>query len=52
MNFELDTQTLEIQRQARELAASIENIAVEADESNDVHPGVLDALRSSQLLGT
>ncbi len=49
MNFELDTQTLEIQRQARELAASIENIAVEADESNDVHPGVLDALRSSQL---
>jgi acyl-CoA dehydrogenase len=49
MNFELDKQTLEIQRQARELAASIENIAVEADESNDVHPGVLDALRSSQL---
>jgi len=49
MNFELDTQTLEIQRQARELAASIENIAVEADESNDVHPGVLDALRASQL---
>ncbi len=49
MNFELDTQTLEIQRQALELAASIENIAVEADESNDVHPGVLDALRSSQL---
>ncbi len=49
MNFELDTQSLAIQRQARELAASIENIAVEADESNDVHPGVLSALQGSKL---
>ena len=49
MNFELDKQSLEIQQQARELAASIENIAVEADESNDLHPGILNALRASQL---
>ena len=49
MNFELDKQSLEIQQQARELAASIENIAVEADDANDVHPGILDALRASQL---
>ena len=49
MNFELDAQSLEIQRQARELAASIENSAVEADESNDVHPGVLSALQRSKL---
>ncbi len=49
MNFELDAQSLEIQRQARELAESIENIAVEADESNDVHPGVLSALQRSKL---
>jgi acyl-CoA dehydrogenase len=49
MNFELDAQSLAIQRQARELAASIENIAVEADASNEVHPGVLSALKASQL---
>ena len=49
MNFELDPKYLEIQQQARELARSIEPLAVEADESSEVHAGVLDALRSSGL---
>ena len=49
MNFELDSEYLEIQRQARELAASIEHLAAEADASNDIHPGVLAALQASGL---
>lgn len=49
MNFALDAQSLEIQRQARELAASVEAVAVEADESNDIHPTVLSALQASRL---
>jgi len=49
MNFALDAQSLEIQRQARELAASIEAVAIEADESNNVHPAVLSALQASKL---
>ena len=49
MNFELDPRYLEIQREARELAQSIEPMAAEADESSEPHAGVLDALRSSGL---
>lgn len=49
MNFELDTEYVEIQRQARELAASIDHLAAEADACNDIHPGVLDALQASGL---
>jgi acyl-CoA dehydrogenase len=50
MNFELDQRYLEIQRQARELARSIEPMAAEADElSTEIHPGVLSALRDSGL---
>ena len=49
MNFELDSEYLEIQRQARELAASVEPVAAEADASNDIHPAVLTALRASGL---
>ena len=49
MNFALDAKSLEIQRQARELAASIEAVAIEADESNDIHPTVLSALQASGL---
>ncbi len=49
MNFALDAKSLEIQRQARELASSIEAVAIEADESNDIHPTVLSALQASRL---
>ena len=49
MNFELDAKYLEIQQEAREFARSIEPLAAEADESSEVHNGVLDALRSSGL---
>ncbi|MDH3510663.1 MAG: acyl-CoA dehydrogenase family protein [Gammaproteobacteria bacterium] len=49
MNFELDSEYLEIQRQARQLAASIEHLAAEADASNDIHPAVLAALQASGL---
>ena len=49
MNFALDAKSLEIQRQARELASSIEAVAIEADESNDIHPTVLSALQASGL---
>lgn len=49
MNFELDSEYLEIQRQARELAASIEHLAAEADASNEIHPAVLAALKASGL---
>jgi acyl-CoA dehydrogenase len=49
MNFELDSGYLEIQRQARELAASIEPLAAEADASNEIHPAVLTALQTSGL---
>ncbi len=40
---------LEIQREAREFAQTIEPLAEEADESSEVHAGVLDALRGSGL---
>ena len=49
MNFELDPKYLEIQQQAREFAQSIEPLAEEADESSEVHAGVLAALQNSGL---
>lgn len=49
MNFELDSKYLEIQQQARELAQSIDYLAIEADASSEVHAGVLAALRTSGL---
>ena len=49
MDFNLDSKYLEIQREARELAQSIEHLAIEADACNEIHPGILDALRSSKL---
>ena len=49
MNFELDAPYLEIQRQARDFAKTIEPVAVEADEMSEIHPLVLDALRASGL---
>jgi acyl-CoA dehydrogenase len=49
MNFDLDPKYLEIQQQAREFAQSIEPLADEADESSEVHPGILAALQKSGL---
>lgn len=49
MNFELEPRYLEIQARARELARQVEPVAAEADECNEVHPAVLEALRASGL---
>jgi len=51
MNFDLETRYLEIQREALDLARKIEHIAVAADASNDLHPGMLAALQKSRLSG-
>ena len=49
MNFNLDEKYLTIQARALELAREIEPMAVEADASNVVHQGVLEALKASGL---
>ena len=49
MSFDLDPKYLEIQQEARELTQSIESLAEEADDSSEVHPGVLAALQESGL---
>jgi acyl-CoA dehydrogenase len=49
MNFDLDPKYLELQHEAREFAQSIDSLAGEADESSEVHPGVLAALQDSGL---
>ncbi len=49
MNFDLDPKYLEVQQQAQEFARSIEPLAVEADESSEVHSGILAALQKSGL---
>ncbi len=49
MNFELDPKYLKIQQQARDLAQSIDHLACEADASNVLHPGILEALQSSGM---
>lgn len=51
MNFELEPAYLELQREARAFARSIEPMAVEADESSEVHRGMLSALQKSGLSG-
>ncbi|NIV19103.1 MAG: acyl-CoA dehydrogenase, partial [Gammaproteobacteria bacterium] len=51
MHFELDDKYLEVRAQARAFADAIEDIAAEADEMSEVHPGVLGALRDSGLSG-
>lgn len=48
-NFDLEPRYLEIQREALEFTRSIEPIAAEADEMSVVHPGILEALRDSDL---
>ena len=49
MNFDLEPRYLEIQARARALAQQVEPVAAEADERNEVHPAVLEALRTSGL---
>jgi acyl-CoA dehydrogenase len=49
VNWELDPALLGIQAEARALAASVADLAVAADESSQVHPGMLEALRASGL---
>ncbi|MFT5351035.1 MAG: acyl-CoA dehydrogenase [Planctomycetota bacterium] len=49
MNFDLDDKYLAIQQEALHLTQSIEDIAAEADASNEIHSGILDALRGSGL---
>lgn len=49
MDFKLQEKYLEIQEQARAYARAVDPIAVEADESSELHPGLLAALRESGL---
>ncbi len=49
MKFDLDPEYIEYQEQAKKLAASIEDIAFEADAMNELHPGILKALQKSGL---
>jgi acyl-CoA dehydrogenase len=49
VNFELDQKYLELQERVRAFADSIEPLAAEADEMSEIHPGLLDALRKSEL---
>ena len=49
MNFELDAPYVDLQRQAREFTQAIAPFAIAADESSQVHPGVLAALQRSGL---
>ena len=49
MDFSLDQDYLDIQQRARTLCQSIEHLAHEADESSEVHPGILEALQTSAL---
>lgn len=49
MSFSLDEQYLEIQSQAEELATAIEPFAIEADDSSELHLGILKALQKSGL---
>lgn len=49
MIFDLDPKYLELQREARAFARSLEPLAEEADASSELHAGVLAALRESGL---
>lgn len=51
MDWDLEPALKAVQAEARALAAAVEPIAAEADESSVVHAGVLDALRRSGLAG-
>ena len=49
MNFMLGPKYLEIQKEARAFASSIEPMASEADDMSRIHMGILKALRQSAL---
>ena len=49
MNFELEAAYQEIQAQATAFARQVEPLATEADESSEIHTGVLSAFRESGL---
>ena len=49
MNFTLDKKYLDIQEEARRLAASVAHLAAEADECSTLHPDIHAALRASKL---
>jgi acyl-CoA dehydrogenase len=49
MDFSLAPRYLEIRDEARKLAASVADIAAEADECSTLHPGIHAALRASGL---
>lgn len=49
MILDLDPKYLDLQREARAFARSLEPLAVEADASSELHAGVLAALRESGL---
>lgn len=49
MEFGIDERYQKIIEEAQEVAAAVEPFAAEADASNEIHPGVLDALKASEL---
>lgn len=49
MMFDLEPSYLALQREARDLARRVEPLAAEADESSEIHAGVLALLRESGL---
>lgn len=49
MNFELDQMSLELQERTAAVAASVADVAAEADQMSEVHPRLLDALRDGEL---
>ncbi len=49
MILDLDPKYLDLQREARAFARSLEPMATEADASSELHPGVLVALQQSGL---
>lgn len=49
MSFTLDTEYRAVLEEAREVAASVEHLAIEADAMSTVHPAMLEALRASEL---
>jgi acyl-CoA dehydrogenase len=49
VSFTLDTEYRAVLEEAREVAASVEHLAIEADAMSTVHPAMLEALRASEL---
>ena len=49
MAFELDSDTLAVQQEARAVADQVASFAAEADESSRIHQPTLDVLRASDL---